>query len=99
MDENLHLLLQAIQSDWALVDEKDSDKHYILVNNDRDEHPDLKPLKSYIKELELEDLIAFEPNKSDALDKVREYSEFFGEISPVPFVYFYKLTEKGGKYT
>lgn len=99
MNENLARLLQAIGSDWALVDENDSDEHYILVNSDRDEHPDLKPSKSYVEELEKEGFIVFEPNKSDPKNKEREYSEFLGEVSPVPLVYFYELTEKGAKYT
>ncbi len=99
MDENLAELLKAIKNDWALVDESDSDNFYILVNSDREEHPKFKPFKSYVDQIESEGLIIFEPSRSDAKNKKREYSEFFGEVSPVPLVYFYKLTAKGEKYT
>ena len=69
MDENLAELLKAIKNDWALVDESDSETFYILVNSDREKHPRLKPLKSYVNQIENEGLIVFEPSRSDA--KVR----------------------------
>jgi hypothetical protein len=99
MGENLSVLFNAIKDDWALVDESDADEYYVLVNADRDEYPDLRPSKSSIEKLEQDGFISFEPTKSDSKNKVREYSEFLGEVNPIPLVYFYKLTDKGAEYT
>ncbi len=101
INENKNLikeLLNAIESDWAICDEKDKDEHMVLVNEDRDEHPTLKPLKSLVQQIEKEEYILFDEKKSDAKDKEREYMDFLDKKIPVPFVYFYEVTDKGKKF-
>lgn len=88
-------LLEAIEADWALCDEKDEDQHMILVNEDRDEHQSLRPQKSLVRELEAEGYLQFDESKSDPKNKRREYMEFLDETIPVRFVYFYTVTDKG----
>lgn len=95
--DNLDLILElfdAIEADWALCDENDDDEHLVLVNEDRDEHPTLKPLKSLVQSLEVDGYLQFDESKSDSKEKQREYMNFFNQIVPIPFVYCYQVTDK-----
>ncbi len=91
-------LLEAIDNDWAVCDNSDSDEHMTLVNADRVEHPTLHPPKALFEELEAEGLVRFDPAKSTAKGKPREYMEFLDEQVPDPFVYFYVLTGSGWEH-
>ena len=92
-------LLKAIQDGWALADQDDADAHMVLVNADRDERDDLKPLKSLVFQLEAEGLIKLDLKKSDSKGAKRKFLDFFGEKESIPFVYFYEVTTKGRKFT
>jgi len=95
-DKNLIIeIFQALETDWALCDEKDEDDHMVFVNEDRDQHETLKPSKALVKELEKEQYIQLDEKRSDPKERERDYMEFFEETIPVPFVYFYKVTKKG----
>ena len=91
-------LLKAIEDDWALTDQNDADAHMVLVNADRDERDDLKPLKVLVLQLEAEGLIKLDLKKSDSRGAKREFLDFFGEKEAIPFVYFYKITPKGRRF-
>lgn len=88
-------LLQAIETGWSLCDEKDTDDFMVLVNESRTEHPSLKPLKSLVKELEMQGYLSFDEVKSDPKNKSREFMDFLGDKIPIQLVYFFTVTSKG----
>lgn len=88
-------LFEAIEADWALCDDRDEDKHLVLVNESRDEHQSLRPLKKIVLELEEKGYLKFDESKSDSKQKERVYMHILDQRTPIPFVYFYKVTEKG----
>jgi len=93
-------LFNAIEDDWAICDDRDEDDHMVLVNEDRDENEDLKPLKSLIAKLEKEGLIELDTQRSDAKGSKRKYMGSLDGTSeiPIPFVFMYKITSKGLKF-
>src|SRR5262245_12937641 len=91
-------LFEAIKGDWALTDENDADTHMVLVNMDRDKREDLKPPKTLVPQLEAEGFIEMDIERSDSKGSQREFLDFLGERTPIPFVYLYKITEKGRKF-
>jgi hypothetical protein len=64
-----------------------------LVDNNRMIREDLKPLKTFVKEMEQKGLIV-----TDDYYEEREYMDIFGEQKPVPFVYIYRVTKKGDAF-
>jgi len=88
-------LIQAIDADWAFCDKSDDDNYFVLINEDRDEHPSLKPQKSLIQKMESEGYIWFDEKRSDSREKERGYMEFLDEFEPVWLVFFYKVTGRG----
>ena len=58
--QTVRALLDAIKADWALVDDSDDDDFYLLVNEDRDEHPTLKPGKALVRSLEDDGYLEFD---------------------------------------
>lgn len=92
-------IFKAIEDDWAICDDSDKDEHMVLVNEDREIKDDLKPPKNMIYNLEEEGLIELNKELSDKKGSVREYMESLkgGEI-PIPFVFFYKITDKGKSF-
>ena len=93
--QTVRALLDAIKADWALVDDSDDDDFYLLVNEDRDEHPTLKPGKALVRSLEDDGYLEFDEARSDARGQAREFMEMFGEPEPVPWVFFFRVTGKG----
>jgi hypothetical protein len=83
-------ILSALDDGWALVDDADELNYMLLVNEDRDERDDLKPLKSLVSKMEDEGLI----EDNDKPTK-RRYMEIFGRVKPIPSVYMYIVTQKG----
>lgn len=90
-------LFQAIDDDWAICDDNDEDQHMVLVNEDRDERDDLTPSKLLIAQMEDEGLIELDTERSDPKGAKREFMDFLDKKMPVPFVYLYKVTDKGRK--
>ncbi len=83
-------IINAIDNDWALTDDCDKHEHMFLVDSNRTKREDLKPMKSLIKKMEKEGLI-----KTEDVYEEREYMKLLGKSYAVPFVYMYKVTEKG----
>ena len=100
MDEypQLRELLEAIDNDWAICDDSDDHDHMTLVDEDREEHPTLRPPKSLFPALEAKGLVTFNEQLSHPKNSPREYMEFLDDRIPEPFVYFYMLTDIGREY-
>jgi len=88
-------LFKAIEKDWVICDDNDEDDFMVLVNEDRDLHKNLKPPKTLINALEIEDYIKLDLEQSDEKGKPREFMDWFDGPKAIPFVYFYNLTSKG----
>ena len=93
--EIIPALLNALTDDWSLCDDDDKDSFMVLINEDREAHPDVKPDKILVSALENEGFISIDKNRSDAKGQKRKFMNFFDEPVPIPFVYFYKVTAKG----
>ena len=94
----LRELLEAIGNDWAVCDDSDEHDYMTLVNEDRDEHPALRPPKSLFAELEAEGLVTLDETLSHSRDSERQYMDLLGERIPEPFVYFFRLTDLGREH-
>lgn len=96
--EKIVLLIDAIKNNWAVCDDRDEDSFMVLVNADRDEREDFKPSKELVAKLENEGLVELDESRSDLKGQERSFNDFFGKITPIPFVYMYKITKKGHEF-
>ena len=97
-DSDIHLailLIEAIDNDWAVCDDNDEDDFMVLINEDREELEELKPLKKLVSVMEEEGLILLDNERSDSRDAKREFDDYFDEIVPIPFVFMYNITKEG----
>ena len=88
-------LFKAIKADWALCDDRDEDSFMVLVDEQRDIHPTLKPEKTLVNNLEKDGYIKLDAARSSKKGEAREMMEWFDGPVPVPFVYIYQVTPKG----
>lgn len=84
--------IKALLDDWMLSDENDDYDYFVLVDNNRIIN-DLKVKRSIIDQMTKEGLI----HSEDQFDK-REYMVLLGEKHPIPFIYYFNVTEKGHNF-
>lgn len=91
-------LIDAIDKDWAVCDEKCEDDFMVLVNEDREEMKGFHPSKALVISLEKDGLIELDTERSDKKGVERRFDKFLDETYPISFVFMYKVTEKGRQF-
>lgn len=106
LEEHLPIIAELFElvDEWSVCDDRDDDKHMVLVDENRDTHPTLLPEKTLVYALIDRGYLEYE-EWSEHPDQQREYVVvplgYTGPASdptPVPKVLSFRVTASGRRF-